>query len=175
MPRYTRQLENGNLRQRSDAIAGLLQLVPERDDDAIPPTFLSDTLPVLARVARHDPASDLRSGAMEVIGLLGPRAGSAVPALAAGLSDSVPAVRESAALMLGLMGAPGKRAVPALRRALQDASPRVRQHAAASLGSLGAQEADDDLRRALSDSDPYVRRQAQAALDVLRLKRLGQE
>jgi HEAT repeat protein len=175
VPKYTQQLRSENADLRSQALYELEQLVPERDDDPMPPTFLTETLPLLSRIAQEDPVPRLRADAIGVIGLLGPRAGSAVPALTLMLSDRVSAVRRSAAEALGQMGPAADRAVAALRGSLGDTDARVRQAAAAALGALGVQEARPELRRALGDPDRLVRWQAKAALEALDLKKAAGE
>jgi len=80
-----------------------------------------------------DSNSDVRARAAEILGVLGPRAASAVPPLAEALQDEIPAVQSSAARALGDIGPAAEAALPQLREALAN---RV-EGAVYGLGGLG--------------------------------------
>ncbi len=69
---------------------------------------------------------------------LGPRAGSAVPALIPGLSDPDPQIRKATAQILRAIGQPAQAAAPFLVKALEDSERDVRGAAAGALHILVA-------------------------------------
>jgi hypothetical protein len=89
--------------------------------------------------AADDPR--IRSGALELIGLLG-EAGQAEPVLDR-MTDPAGDVRAASAIALGRLGAGDAR--DALVRALDDRVPAVRVAAAAALGQIGGRTAADAL------------------------------
>jgi HEAT repeat protein len=90
--------------------------------------------------ALHSPDGKVRHQAIFSLGAIGPRAGEAVPALAAIMvEDGDVQVRSEAALALSKMDPASAAAVPALARALQDEGPVVRLYAALALLRLRAQ------------------------------------
>src|SRR5262249_38715212 len=95
-----------------------------------------------------------RLDAAEGLGLLGPQARGAVPALAEALRDADGAVRRMAAAALGDIGPHARSAAPALIAALGDAQPGVRRRAVLALVEVGAAEALPALSRARTDVDP---------------------
>ncbi|HKI18141.1 MAG TPA: HEAT repeat domain-containing protein, partial [Isosphaeraceae bacterium] len=103
-----------------------------------------------------DPPS--RQAAARALGILGPDAKPAVPALARAASDADSSVRSSAIRALGAIGPEAKEAVPALVRAASDADKSVRLSAIRALGAIGpgAREAIPVLVRAASDADTSV-------------------
>jgi HEAT repeat protein len=106
--------------------------------------------------------------AATVLGLIGPRAADAVPALMEVLKDRhTPADRrEAAAFALGRIGTPAADIVPALIAALKDEKPEVRQRAADALAWIGppAREAVAALVAAIKDDDDKVAAAACQAL-----------
>lgn len=76
------------------------------------------------------------------LGVLGPSAQQAVPALIRALADSQPPVRRAAALALGWIDPASAATVPVLTQALKDPDPTVRRAVAQSLGRSGAAAKD---------------------------------
>jgi CubicO group peptidase (beta-lactamase class C family) len=119
---------------------------------------------IASRIAAlRDPDAGVRERAAEVLGMLGPGAAAAVPALVRSFSDADPYVQGKAAEALGRIG---REAVPALSRALEDRERTVRWCAAIALGRMGAaaRDAAPALTRALQDTDENVRWCAVVAL-----------
>jgi HEAT repeat protein len=87
---------------------------------------------LIRRLGHADPV--VRTQAGGVLGVLGPAARGAVPALVGLLGGSDPQDRRLAAMTLGYIGA--AEAVPTLRHALQDADESVRSIAAAALEKI---------------------------------------
>jgi HEAT repeat protein len=113
-------------------------------------------LPALrALTGSEDPG--LREAAVELLGLLGEAADSAL--LVARLRDSAAEVRASAARALGRLAA--EDAAAAIRAALDDRVPFVRAAAARALGEIGGRDAGPALL-ALARSGQYDAAQAAA-------------
>jgi hypothetical protein len=96
----------------------------------------------------------LRRQAIFALGVIGAKAGEAVPALAAILQeDPNPDLRVQAALALSKMDPASRAAVPALAGALSDSDPFVRAYAAIALQRLGtdARPAIAALIKAIDD------------------------
>ena len=108
-----------------------------------------------------------RLRAIRSIGYFGQDGVTAVPELAAALTDQSRDVRIAAAASLGFIGSVN--AVPALAKALSDPDPRVRCLSAIALEAIGpkAAPAVPQLAEALSDSVNYVRIPAADALGVI--------
>jgi HEAT repeat protein len=108
-----------------------------------------------------------RAEAAEELGLIGPAATAALPALREAAKDDDARVRVSAALA-GARIDPKEEgaAVPALAAALKDSAAEVRAAAATALGELGSagRQAVPELSRALEDGDLKVRWAAADAL-----------
>jgi HEAT repeat protein len=140
--------------------------------------------------------SPARRRAANMLGLMGPAAEQAVPALITSLQDEDEAVRLNASYALGTIGAAavpallatlragteigrrhascalsivGKAAVPALLHAAEDADWRVRAAAVDALGEIGsaASEVLPTLMRTLSDEADWVRRHAADAVGTI--------
>ncbi len=138
----------------------------------------------------------LRASAASHLGLLGPAAAEAVPALALALRDSAEPVRLNAAYALGAAAGPGvpaliealgsqakeiqldagyglalvgRAAVPALIETLGHADEQARGGAAFALGDMGSQagEAVGPLAGLRSDPSPFVRRHVAEALGTI--------
>jgi HEAT repeat protein len=124
------------------------------------------TVPLLARLLT-DPDLDVELSAANALGLYGPAAAPAVPALATavGAGDTERRVAAIHALQ-GIGKEDSKPAIPALTSALSDADPRVREAAAEGLGLFGreARSATAALERALTDIEAGVRKAAAGAL-----------
>lgn len=147
-----------------------------------------------AQLKSADPAA--RAKAASQLGLRGPEAAEAVPALALALRDSAEPVRLNAAYALGAAGGPavpaliealgsqakevqlgaayglalaGRAAVPALTEALGHADEQARGCTAYALGDMGAQasEAVGRLARLGGDPSPFVRRHVAEALGTI--------
>jgi hypothetical protein len=130
-------------------------------------------LPVLID-ALNDSDDQVRAEAALTLGLFGPRAKAAVPALIAILEGPAPEgqgadSRIRAAEALGAIGPDAKAAVPSLLAALNDENVAVRRAAASSLGHLGpeARAGEAALTKALADPDDGVRRSAIWSLENL--------
>jgi HEAT repeat protein len=111
----------------------------------------------------QNPDVGSRRVAAEKLGLLGPEAAPAVPALVAALADPDDDVRARAADALARVGGP---AVWPLRRALADPRPQVRRGAATALGRNPGdpERSAAALAPLLSDPEPAVRLAALSAL-----------
>jgi len=108
----------------------------------------------------------VRGAAARALGLMGPEAEGAVPALIQALRDQEVLVRANAASALGEIGPEAKDAVPALIQALEDEDSFVRSQAASGLAGIGPQAKDGvpALIQALEDEDWLVRAQAARGL-----------
>jgi HEAT repeat protein len=118
----------------------------------------------------QDRDSEIRWNAARTLGLIGPQAKAAVPALISALKkDDDPLVREHAAEALGDIGPDAKDAVEPLTAALKDPDARVRRDAVRSLGQIGpsAKSAVADVQRLLKDPVERVRKAAEAAYQKL--------
>ncbi len=107
---------------RKAAAAGLLRAHPPILDNAV--EMLGDNK-LAARI-----------GIAWELGLLGPPAGPAVPALVKALGHENDSMRASAAGALGKIGPPARAALPALRKALKDKHEPARIVAALSISRL---------------------------------------
>jgi HEAT repeat protein len=105
--------------------------------------------------ALTNPSAGVRCRAVHALGVIGPEAGAAVPALAdILLHDPQRACRIEAAMALRKMRPASRTAVPALARALEDDEPYVRMNAALALLVLRghSRPAVGALTRALEDA-----------------------
>lgn len=93
-------------------------------------------VPVLVQALKEKNA-DLRATVPEVIGLLGPKAKSAVPALVDALKDKESKVQAAAVLALGEIGPPAKDAAPALLDLVKGTDPVVEFLVSGTLSRLG--------------------------------------
>jgi len=113
-----------------------------------------------------------RRDAASALGIIGPAAAPAIPALVEALKDNGadPSVRQSAAFALGNIGPAAAPAIPALVEALKDKGEdwEVRRDAVSALGKIGpaAAPAIPALVDALKDKgeDPSVRRSVASVL-----------
>jgi HEAT repeat protein len=132
----------------------------------IAPDAGASAVPALARLLQ-DRDLDVRLTAAATLEAYGLVARSAVPALAAAVTEGDPEFRRAVLYTLMSIGpdAAGE-AVPAVASVLTNLDPRVRRTAAETLGRFGAEAASaiPALRRALQDEDQEVR---QAASDAL--------
>src|SRR5687768_6826209 len=93
-------------------------------------------IPALIDLVRdHD--GPVRSGALDVLGKMGPRAASAVPELIEMLNDGPTGLRLRVARALGTMGPTAEPAVPSLTPLLRHPDPKLRYAAAQALGQIG--------------------------------------
>jgi HEAT repeat protein len=125
-----------------------------------------DEAPALAKALGNEDAR-VRIEAAEDLGLIGPPAADAVPALLKlSENDPDPLARVAAAKAVAGIDPKDETAVPALVEALKDKAGKVRQRAAESLGDLGprGKSAVPDLVKAAGDSEPAV---SWAAIDAL--------
>jgi HEAT repeat protein len=153
------------------AVPALIQAIKYKD---ITPESAEDALikigpsgvPALVEAIENDYYADVRSILVKIIGEFGPKANSAVPALAAALKDEDESVRSLAAYSLGNIGLEAKAAVPVLTEVLEDKSTIVREKAAFALGKIGlaAESSIPALTTALRDKDESVRSQAAVAI-----------
>lgn len=173
---FTATLKDENPRVQVAALKGLVEL--ENDPaklvpilaDAIcqgDPPLVDEALAVVSSLgeaatpalieALKRPEACARATAL--IGRLGSKASTAVPALVASLGDQDPEVRREVLLSLASMGADAAPAKTAVTKALGDPEVRVRTVAAYALGSMGtvAASAAPELRRELESTDPVLR------------------
>jgi len=111
-----------------------------------------------------------RADAGRAIGIMGPQAKAAVPALIKALKDPEPSVRDWACYGLSNIGPHAKDAVPALEDLLlHDKTMKVRRIAANALGSIGpaAKPAVPSLIKTLQDDDPWMRHFGAVTLGAL--------
>src|SRR5262249_23489113 len=117
----------------------------------------SAAVPALVEALKEEGGS---KEAATVLGLIGPRAADAVPALMEVLKDRHAAAdrRAAAAFALGTIGPPAADIVPALIPALKDEKPEVRQRAAEARAWIGppAREAVPALVAAIKDDEDKV-------------------
>lgn len=112
----------------------------------------ADALPAL-RPALADEVEAVRGGAALALGLLGPAARPAVPALATLTTDDRSVrVRQTAARALGQIGGAARPAAAALRKALADPAAEVRVEAAFALWSVANDSAGVPVLAAVADS-----------------------
>ena len=122
--------------------------------------------PVRSAVLRHvkrPNSTAVRMAAARALGIIGPEARGAIPALVGALRDSEAGVRWEAAAALGRIG---EDSVPALVEALWDRDVKVRHAATYALGAVGpgASAAIPALIHRLKDSDAGVRASAASSL-----------
>jgi HEAT repeat protein len=112
------------------------------------------------------PDAEQRAHAAMILGLMGPEAQVAVPALVEALRDDDPRVRRVIIAALVEIGPAARAAVPALVITLQDRCELVRRRAAQELAEIGpaARPAVPALVEALGDPDAMVRRWSAYAL-----------
>jgi HEAT repeat protein len=115
---------------------------------------------------------EVRRDAAFCLGVIGPRAAEALPAILRSLEDSDAEVRVHTIASIRGMGPAGGAALPVLAKLLEDEEPNVRRASAAALQGMGrgAEWACLALSRSMSDEDKYVRAWAAGAL-----ARLGRE
>lgn len=149
----------------TNAVPGLVDLLNRRDSWArqrISATVLKLPRPLARRlqswILRPEAAVYRRAGA-KGLGLLGPRAAEAVPALIATLHEPDIQLRSDAATALARIGVP---AFQQLTIALADVDPGVRNFAAYALGQMGAaaEAATPNLIGDFSDTNRDVRASA---------------
>src|SRR5262245_6987069 len=122
--------------------------------------------PALIEGLKHKEAR-IRIEAAEDLGLIGPSAADAVPALLKLTeNDPDPLIRLEAAKAVAGIDAKKETAIPLLIEALKDKGGKVRRRGAECLGDLGprGKSAVPDLVKAVKDPDPTV---SWAAIDAL--------
>src|SRR5689334_14055737 len=136
----------------------ILSLVLAADPPAAEPVHEGKKLSEwVKQLEDKDPAA--RGEAGRAIGIMGPKAKAAVPALIKALKDKEASVRDWACYGLSNIGPDAKDAVPALEDLLlNDKERKVRSVAANALGSIGAaaKPAVPSLRKTLKDPDPWM-------------------
>lgn len=127
-------------------------------------------IPALISLLNDPPApqdsdgGQLRELAAESLGVIGPPAQSAVPALIRASGDESESLRRKTLAALGSVGGGAAVAVPALLEAmLLDASPAVRDAAMEALGKVGP-VALPFLEQLLEDEDPEARWRSATAI-----------
>jgi HEAT repeat protein len=139
-----------------------------------PPEGWMDSVPIRVRQLRHQDAR-VRAWAVKMLGLLGPQAEAAAPAIL-DLSTSQPFAASPGQSDVGdALRRIGPKAIPYLVKGLKDARPQVRTTCAAVLGFHG-DRADvfvNELIDALHDKDWSVRSEAARALQGCGLKAKG--
>ncbi|MHC4253629.1 MAG: HEAT repeat domain-containing protein, partial [Planctomycetota bacterium] len=124
----------------------------------------------LVELLAEDEDYQSRSAAAKALGMLGPKAKEAVPALARAMADRAHGVRCDAAEAMEKMGPAAAGAVGDVVRMLEHEEYGIRRSAAKVLGSIGggAKAAIPELTDLLEDPEPMVRKAAAAALDRIR-------
>lgn len=125
-----------------------------------------EDVPALARALKHEDTR-IRIEAAEDLGLIGPPAAAAVPALLElSQKDPDPLTRAEAAKAVALIDPRNETAIPLLVATLADKAGNIRKRAAECLGDLGpgARSAVPDLLKSVKDADPRV---SWAAIDAL--------
>ena len=146
----------------SEAVPPLLRLLSAKDGFLRTATWvIAPRVPrrirkyLLARIGPLE-AGGRRAAAARALGVLGPNARSAVPALLDRLHDREPYIAMEAATALSRIG---EGSIPGLIKALSQKDSVVRRAAAYALGELGAsaEQAIPSLIERLEDVDPQVR------------------
>lgn len=125
----------------------------------------TETLSGVLIARLKDPNGQVREAAARSLGLLGPGAASAVPALRDGLSDPAPAARRAAIQAVGRMGPAGAPAVPDLIQQLSHG--RYQEQAIEALGLIGPAAAaalPDLLKLTTNIGSSRIRRAATEAV-----------
>ncbi|MEX2666881.1 HEAT repeat domain-containing protein [Candidatus Uabimicrobium amorphum] len=152
------------------AVPSIVSLLKDPDEDVRRKTEKSlknigtaETITVFIQLLQNQD-SVIRSFAVEILGRIGEKAHSAVPALILALKDQDSWVRSSVAEALGKIGEKAHSAVPDLIPLLQDKNSSVRRYVVEALGKIGqkAHSAIPALILALKDND--VRSSAVEAL-----------
>jgi len=153
---WLKLIQNRNFQVRNKAIDALVQYAREG----------KDTLPALIEIVANKSAGAVRLSVAQALGAMGPKAKSAVPALAKALADTAWDGRDGAATALGDIHENPDVGVPALIKALADPDARVRGAAARGIGRYRSSdpEAIAALAKTLEDEDDTVKAQAAEAL-----------
>ena len=158
----------------TNSIPDLVALLQTRDSFfriklwSLWPRFSPQTRRYFAKKYPPPAAEYTRESAAHALGLLGPQARNAIPALIRALRDKEGRVHVEASWALSRIG---PEAVPALVVALQDKDARARQAAIGSLSQIGlaSRLALPELVQRLEDTDEPVRNSAAYALSTLGL------
>jgi len=107
----------------------------------------SDTLVRLGEAAVSALVSALRDdetrlGALIILGRIGPKAHTAVPAIAYSLDNREPKIRHAALIALGHIGPAAQHAIPAIEKTLRDPDRQVRDAAAYALQAINGGAAE---------------------------------
>jgi HEAT repeat protein len=146
MPAITMHLVQDSLKGKSQFVVG---------DGAGGP----NDVPALVKALGHEDAG-IRIEAADDLGLIGPPAAGALPALLRVVEkDADRLARVAAAKAVAAIDPKDQTAVPALVEALKDKAGKARMRAVQALGDLGpaASSAVSDLVKAVKDSEPQVR------------------
>ena len=129
----------------------LLPLI--RDNDSL----LGFVLPRVVELLGHESAA-IRSEAAGALTAAGEKAGSAVPALAAGLHDADPALRIAFLTALATIGSASVDALAEIEKLLADPVLSVRCAASHAIGKIGppAQSAVPQLEKNLRERDEFL-------------------
>lgn len=123
------------------------QIVAGRAADSLSPAVI----PVLVQYLKPPSATGaawgvqnnafrMRSGAIDLLGRMGPNAKAAVPALIQALEDKRMPERGEAARSLGWIGPEAKAAIPALKSSLQDPDASLRLESLVALARIDHQD-----------------------------------
>jgi HEAT repeat protein len=121
--------------------------------------------------ALEDPAAIVRARALWALGIIGPDAGDAFPAICPFLTDDDAAIRLLAVMAVAEMPQQARAVRPQLAKLLRDTEPQVRLHAARALRQAGP-ETLGLLLPVTRDSDPAIR---WTAVQSLRLFHASEE
>lgn len=154
VPQLIKSLSSKQSQVRNDAVAALGEIGAPSVRALIDVLGKESSDPVTAALAAA------------ALGMVGPDAAPAIPALTKALASKSEKLREQAAHALAGIGPAAKEAVPALADLLTSKTGQVRAIAANALGNLGeaSAPATSGLIKALTDPDVNVRRESAQAL-----------
>jgi len=133
-------------------------------------TVAGIAVPQLTEIYGRRISASSRQTTASSLGVFGPAAQSAIPALVRGLADKNPFVRSATVQALGNIHSQPEIVVPALAKCLSDTDMLVRGNAAFGLAAFGqeAQPAAPALLRATKDTNEFVRVEVFWALSQVR-------
>jgi HEAT repeat protein len=127
------------------------------------------SVPTLIKALQDPKLGTLRQEVAVSLGIIGPDARQAVPALIDAMKDEDTGLRVQVCGALKKVGPSAYKAVPALAKTLSDSSASVRRCAAEALGSIGfsSRTALTALRIAANDADSGVAKAAKTAIQEI--------
>jgi len=152
---HIERLRDPNVHVRANAINRISQM-GSKAGPAVAPLVALMRDPELGR-QRTPSSREFRDAVVTTLGLIGPTAREAVPALTELLTDPDPMMRLNVASALGKIGPDAITAVPALTKALRDEVSAVRTYAVRALHRLDFAALKRGLADAMGDDRPDVR------------------